>query len=103
MTPTGTKRRCRPVGPDRCLACGEAIGRSVPEQIRDAQARPRELTLDGTPQRPPVELVEQETASVAVSLPDTRVVVLEGQQHIAIGTAPELFAERVLGFLQHRD
>lgn len=32
-------------------------------------------------------------------LPDSRIVVMAGQQHIAMDTAPELFAREVIGFL----
>ena len=39
---------------------------------------------------------------VADALPDARVVVLEGQQHIAMDTATELFARHVLAFLRER-
>jgi pimeloyl-ACP methyl ester carboxylesterase len=38
-------------------------------------------------------------AAVAAALPDCRVTVLPGQQHIAMYTAPELFLQAVLGFL----
>lgn len=34
------------------------------------------------------------------TLPNARVTVLEGQEHMAIYDAPELFAERLLGFLR---
>jgi len=37
--------------------------------------------------------------AVAAALPDSRTVVLPGQQHIAMDTAPELFAREVLAFL----
>jgi pimeloyl-ACP methyl ester carboxylesterase len=40
--------------------------------------------------------------TVAVALPDARIVYLEGQQHIADVLAPELFAERLLEFLRQR-
>jgi pimeloyl-ACP methyl ester carboxylesterase len=33
------------------------------------------------------------------ALPNSRIVVLPGQQHIAIDTAPDLFAREVLTFL----
>jgi pimeloyl-ACP methyl ester carboxylesterase len=39
---------------------------------------------------------------VAAALPDARIAVLEGQQHIADVLAPEPFAERVLEFLRRR-
>jgi pimeloyl-ACP methyl ester carboxylesterase len=38
-------------------------------------------------------------AAVHDALPDSRVVVLPGQQHAAMNTAPELFLREVLGFL----
>jgi pimeloyl-ACP methyl ester carboxylesterase len=41
------------------------------------------------------ETVEQ----INAMLPDSRIVVMPGQQHIAINTAPDLFAEEVLNFL----
>jgi pimeloyl-ACP methyl ester carboxylesterase len=38
--------------------------------------------------------------TVAAALPDAQIVVLEGQQHIAIDLVPEVFADRVLEFLR---
>jgi pimeloyl-ACP methyl ester carboxylesterase len=40
--------------------------------------------------------------TVAAALPDARIVVIEGQQHIAIDLVPEVFADQVLAFLQDR-
>lgn len=40
------------------------------------------------------------TEAVHEALPDSKVVVLPGQQHIAIDTAPEMFAREVITFLQ---
>jgi pimeloyl-ACP methyl ester carboxylesterase len=40
--------------------------------------------------------------TVASALPDARVIVLEGQQHIAIDLIPELFARHVVAFLRDR-
>ncbi len=37
--------------------------------------------------------------SVNDALPDSRIVVLEGQEHVAINTAPELFVDTVLTFV----
>jgi hypothetical protein len=37
---------------------------------------------------------------VAAALPETRIVVIEGQQHIAIDLVPAVFAEHVLTFLR---
>ena len=39
---------------------------------------------------------------MAAALPDARIVVLEGQQHIAIDLVPEVFADHVLAFLRDR-
>jgi pimeloyl-ACP methyl ester carboxylesterase len=39
------------------------------------------------------------TRAVDAALPDSRIAVLPGQQHIAIDTAPELFTGEVLAFL----
>jgi hypothetical protein len=33
---------------------------------------------------------------VAAALPDARIVVMEGQQHIAIDLIPEVFADQLL-------
>lgn len=40
------------------------------------------------------------TAGVAAAVPGARVVTLEGQQHVAIDSAPERFANEVLRFLR---
>lgn len=40
--------------------------------------------------------------AVAAALPDARVTILEGQQHIAMDIVPEMFAGRVLDFLRTR-
>ena len=37
--------------------------------------------------------------SVADALPDSRIVVLEGQEHVAMNTAPDLFVDAVLSFI----
>jgi pimeloyl-ACP methyl ester carboxylesterase len=47
---------------------------------------------------PPHEL--ENARGVAEALPDARVVVLPGQQHIAMHTAPELFVGEVVRFLE---
>ncbi len=44
-------------------------------------------------------LFSQATESLDSALPDGRVVILPGQQHIAMDTAPELFLGEVLQFL----
>ena len=46
------------------------------------------------------DVLQQATALVHAALPNSRVAILPGQQHIAYRTAPELFAATVLGFLR---
>ena len=43
------------------------------------------------------------TEALDETLPNSRVVVLPGQAHAAMNTAPELFADEVLAFLEGRD
>jgi pimeloyl-ACP methyl ester carboxylesterase len=43
--------------------------------------------------------LRQATELIAAALPNSRIVILPGQQHIAYRTAPELFAREVLNFL----
>lgn len=45
------------------------------------------------------DALRHEPETVAAALPDARLEVLEGQQHIAHRRAPDLFARRVLAFL----
>jgi pimeloyl-ACP methyl ester carboxylesterase len=47
-------------------------------------------------------LLAEGTELVHRHLPDARVEVMPGQQHIAMDTAPELFAQLVLDFLRQR-
>ena len=68
---------------------------------RFAQMRTPTLLLVGG-DSPSRELRNAE--GVAAALPDARVVVLAGQQHVAMHTAPELFVAEVVRFLeQERD
>lgn len=69
-----------------------------PERVATITA-PTLMLLGGD--SPP--LAQAETKTVAAALDDVRIVVLEGQQHIAIDTAPELFANHVIAFLRHPD
>jgi pimeloyl-ACP methyl ester carboxylesterase len=39
------------------------------------------------------------TALLQMALPNSRVVVLTGQRHVAMNTAPDLFAREVTSFL----
>mgnify|MGYP005837525789 CR=1 FL=1 len=43
------------------------------------------------------------TAAVHAALPGSRIVVIPGQQHIAMSTAPELFVQLVTKFLMEPD
>jgi pimeloyl-ACP methyl ester carboxylesterase len=45
------------------------------------------------------DLFKGDLDAVEAALPDARVVVIEGQQHIAIDLVPAVFAEHVLAFL----
>lgn len=44
--------------------------------------------------------VTADPQTVAAALPDARIVVLDGQQHIAMDLVPEVFADHVLAFLR---
>jgi pimeloyl-ACP methyl ester carboxylesterase len=43
--------------------------------------------------------VQQATQAIHQALPQSRLVVLPGQQHVAMDTAPELFVGAVMSFL----
>jgi pimeloyl-ACP methyl ester carboxylesterase len=45
-------------------------------------------------------LITAGTKTLSTALPDSRVRVMPGQKHIAMTTAPELFAKEVIAFLQ---
>jgi pimeloyl-ACP methyl ester carboxylesterase len=75
----------------RTLTDGELLD---PDRIR-AIGVPTLMLLGGDSP----EAARLETERIAAHLPDVRSVVLEGQQHIAIDLAPELFADEVLSFL----
>lgn len=49
-------------------------------------------------EKSPVEL-SAPTKALHAALPDSRLVVLDGQGHVAMTTAPKLFLDAVLGFL----
>jgi pimeloyl-ACP methyl ester carboxylesterase len=55
------------------------------------------LLLEGS--RSP-DFLRRSTAMAAAALPDAEVVTLEGQQHVAMDTAPEMLAGAVLAFLE---
>ena len=48
------------------------------------------------------EELRDDPETVAAALPDARIALLHGQQHIADVLAPELFAERMFEFLRQR-
>ena len=66
----------------------------APERFRDLKV-PVLLLLGGD--SPPFFRAALERVQAAV--PSAELVVLPGQQHVAIDTAPELFAREVIGFL----
>jgi pimeloyl-ACP methyl ester carboxylesterase len=45
------------------------------------------------------EFMRRATEALNSTLPDSRIIVLPGQQHVAMDLAPELFAREVVGFL----
>jgi pimeloyl-ACP methyl ester carboxylesterase len=45
------------------------------------------------------QLFSESTRAIAPVLPDARVCLLEGQQHVAIDTAPDLLTSEILAFL----
>jgi pimeloyl-ACP methyl ester carboxylesterase len=45
------------------------------------------------------DVLRAATKAVHEALPDSRIVDMQGQQHVAMSTAPELFARLVIGFL----
>jgi hypothetical protein len=64
-------------------------------------ADPRTLVLEAEP-RPVVSVPEGGLAEVAAALPDARIEVVEGQQHVADALAPELVAGHLVAFLGGR-
>jgi pimeloyl-ACP methyl ester carboxylesterase len=97
--------RAQPSWPARVAA--------APALVRELRAIPRApfdpgqaaritvptLLLTGSDSRDPFAA---DTGTVAAALPDARVAVLEGQQHVADILAPERFARRLLAFLGER-
>lgn len=76
--------------------CDDAVLAYPFDAARFADLRTPESPLSG--QDSP-DVLHPATALVHAALPDSRIAVLPGQQHIAYRTAPELFAETVLVFL----
>ena len=89
---------------------------SWPARVAAAHTIPRELCMDGHPfqaarfaslHTPTVVLLGGDSppffgkaaAAVHAALPASRIVVLPGQKHVAMNTAPDLFLGEVVGFL----
>jgi len=95
--------RTLPPWPARIAAAG-TIPRELATEVdaalpleRVARVAAPTLLLAGGDSPP---AMRADTEALAGALPDARVVVLEGQQHIAIDLVPELFARHVLDFLR---
>jgi pimeloyl-ACP methyl ester carboxylesterase len=67
----------------------------VPERFRDMRT-PTLLLVGGESPRQELE----SASAVAQALPDARVVLLPGQQHLAMYTAPEVLVSEVVRFLE---
>jgi len=80
----------------RELADGDYVFR--PGRFHDL----RVPTLMLTGEKSPTELTAP-TRALNAALPDSRLVVLEGQGHVAMTTAPKLFLDTVIGFLDDLD
>jgi pimeloyl-ACP methyl ester carboxylesterase len=95
--------RAQPSWPGR-VAAAQKIAREVraiPEAPFDPQVAATitvpTLLVTGAQSRDPT-VADVET--IAAALPDARVLVLEGQEHVADLLAPELFAKHVVDFLR---
>jgi pimeloyl-ACP methyl ester carboxylesterase len=75
----------------RALTDDETFG---PERIRSISA-PTLMLLGGDSPT----IAKAETEEIAAQLPDVRIAVLEGQQHVAIDLVPQRFSEAVLSFV----
>jgi pimeloyl-ACP methyl ester carboxylesterase len=101
------------------LAALEALP-NWPGRVAAAHTLPREMRADGAFALDRARFSEMKTPTLLLlggasppffkaaidllhaTLPHNRVVVLPGQQHTAINTAPELFAREVLAFLDEK-
>lgn len=97
--------RAQPAWPAR-VAAGPTIARelrAIPRMAFDPAQAARinvpTLLLTGSDSRDPFAA---DVGAVAAALPDARVVVLEGQQHVADVLVPELVATHLLAFLGRR-
>ncbi len=78
------------------------IAGETPAQLRPEQAaeiRVHVLLVTGQESTDPAKT---EVDAVAAALPDARLLVLAGQQHIGDILDPETFAKHLLEFLHHR-
>ena len=97
--------RAQPAWPTRVAAAPtivrelRAIPRAALDPARAARIAVPTLLLTGSDSRDPFAA---DTRAVAAALPDARVVVLEGQQHVADILDPEEVADHLLGFLRGR-
>ena len=66
-----------------------------PEQFRSLAVPTLLLTGETSP-----PIATKPTERLASVLPNSRVVVMPGQGHVAMSTAPELFLREVIGFLE---
>ena len=73
----------------------ELAGAFDPELAANITVPTLLLTGDQSP-----DFLKSDNATLANVLPDARVLVLEGQQHVADVLAPEVFAEHLLAFLR---
>jgi pimeloyl-ACP methyl ester carboxylesterase len=97
--------RAQPAWPARVAAAPtitrelRALPRVAFDPARAARITVPTLLLTGADSRDPFAA---DTGAVAAALPDARVVVLEGQQHVADILDPEAFAGHLVGFLRGR-
>jgi pimeloyl-ACP methyl ester carboxylesterase len=66
------------------------------EEARFADMQTPTLLLSGEDSPP---ILKRATNTVAAALPDSRIVVLPGQQHTAMYSAPDLFVKEIMAFL----
>jgi pimeloyl-ACP methyl ester carboxylesterase len=97
--------RAQPAWPARVAAAPtivrelRAISRVPFGAARAARVTVPTLLLTGSDSRDPFAA---DVGTVAAALPDARVAVLEGQQHVADILDPEGFAGHLVGFLRGR-
>jgi pimeloyl-ACP methyl ester carboxylesterase len=85
-----------------------AAAHTITREIRAESARAFDPQKAATMTVPVLMLVGSDSPdsmkadyeTVAAALPDVRITVLEGQQHIAIDLIPEVFAQHVVAFLR---